>query len=140
MRLVLDTNVLVAAMRSPRGASAALVRAAREGAFEMAATATLFFEYEAVMSRDEHLQASQLHLGDVSVLLDRLAKAITPVRVSFMWRPQVSDPDDDMVLEAAVNGRADAIVSFEGRVFHEPAKRFGIEVLTAAAAWGKIKK
>lgn len=140
MRLVLDTNVLVAAMRSPRGASAALLRAAREGVFEMAATATLFFEYEAVMSRAEHLQASQLHLDDISVLLDRLAKAVVPVRVSFIWRPQVSDPDDDMVLEAAVNGRADAIVSFEASVFHEPAKRFGIEVLTPATAWGKLKK
>lgn len=127
-------------MRSPRGASAALVRAAREGTFEMAATATLFFEYEAVMSRIEHLQAAQLQLADVGVLLNRLAKSVAPVRVSFMWRPQVSDPDDDMVLEAAVNGRADAIVSFEASVFHAPAKRFGIEVLTPATAWGKIKK
>ncbi|MGH6950280.1 MAG: putative toxin-antitoxin system toxin component, PIN family [Vitreimonas sp.] len=136
---MLDTNVLVAGMRSPKGASAALVRAARSGAFEMAATATLFFEYEAVMLRPEHLEAAGLTADDVMTILDRLAASIAPVRVSFAWRPQVRDPNDDMVLEAAVNGRADAIVSFERDVFRPAAERFGIEALTPGQAWARIR-
>ena len=94
----------------------------------MAATATLFFEYEAVMTRAEHLTAAGLSIEDVCVLLDRLAKAIVPVRVSFAWRPQTEDANDDMVLEAAVNGQANA------RTFAGAAARFGIGVLTPAAA------
>lgn len=70
MRLVLDSNVLVAAMRSPRGASAALVRGARSNLFKMVATATLFFEYEAVLTRAEHLTAASLSARDVGVILD----------------------------------------------------------------------
>lgn len=139
MRLVLDTNVLVAAMRSPRGASAALLRAGRDGLFDMLATATLFFEYEAVMTRAEHLRAAGLSREDVGIILDRLAKAVKGVRISFVWRPQVSDPNDDMVLEAAVNGQADAIATFEASVFHVASARFGMEVLTPGAAWARIK-
>lgn len=127
-------------MRSPRGASAALVRGARAGLFELAATPTLFFEYEAVMSRPEHLNAAGLTERDVATILDQLAKVAKPVRVSFTWRPQVADANDDMVLEAAVNGQANAIVSFEARTFLVAAQRFGVKALTPREAWARVRK
>jgi len=60
-------------------------------------------EYEAVMIGAEHLEAARLSVADLGVLLDAVAAVIEPVRLSFLWRPIVRDPDDDMVLEAALS-------------------------------------
>ena len=76
------------------------------------------------MTRAEHLPAAKLSGGDVSVLLDAVATVCTPVPLAFLWRPTLRDPDDDMVLEAAVNGRADAIVTFNHRDFAPAAEKF----------------
>lgn len=138
MRVVLDTNVVVAAMRSPRGASAQLVLAALSGAIDIVANVALFAEYEAVMTRTIHLAAAKASRQEILDILDDLARVISPVERDFSWRPQLSDPDDEMVLEAAINGRADAIVTFETTTF-APAKWFGIEVMTPRAAWSMIK-
>lgn len=137
MRLVLDTNVLVAAMRSPRGASGAVLRAARIGALTMVASPSLFLEYEAVLTRAEHLEAARLSIREAHLLLDTLAAILTPA-AGQLWRPLLRDPDDEMVIEAAINGSADAIVTFETRTFAAPAAAFGIEVLTPGAAWRRI--
>lgn len=139
MRLVLDTNVLVAAMRSPSGASAQLLLAALDARVAVLANTALFAEYEAVMTRPEHLAAANSTLTQVAAVLDDLAQVVRPVERDFSWRPQLSDADDEMVLEAAINGQATAIVTFETRTFAEAAARFGIEVMTPAAAWGKIR-
>jgi predicted nucleic acid-binding protein len=69
------------------------------------------------MTRAKHLAASKLSTDDVFVLLDAVAAVCTPVRLAFLWRPTLRDPDDDMVLEAAVNGQAHAIVTFNRRDF-----------------------
>jgi len=76
----------------------------------------------------------------VNVLLDAVAAVVEPVRLAFVWRPAVRDPDDDMVLEAAVNGQADAIVTFNIGEFGEAAQRFGVEVLAPGAAWKRVEK
>lgn len=68
------------------------------------------------------------------MLLDAVAAVAEPVRLAFLWRPAVHDPNDDMVLEAAVNGRADAIVTFNVRDFGKIAMQFGVAVLTPAEA------
>jgi predicted nucleic acid-binding protein len=91
------------------GASRRLLVAALERRFKLLASVPLMVEYQAVMTRAEHLTASRLSVGDVSVLLDAVATVCTPVRLAFLWRPTLRDPDDDMVLEAAVNGQAHAI-------------------------------
>ena len=91
-------------------------------------------EYEAVMTRTQHLAASKLSVADVGVLLDAIASVGEPVRPSFLWRPSLRDVDDDMVLEVAVNGSADAIVTFNRRDFRPATERFGIEVLLPGAA------
>ncbi|TIU62308.1 MAG: putative toxin-antitoxin system toxin component, PIN family, partial [Mesorhizobium sp.] len=135
MRLVLDTAVMVAAVRSDAGASRRLLVAALERRFTLLASVPLVIEYQAVMTRPEHLKASGLPIDDVNVLLDAVAAVAEPVRLAFLWRPVARDQDDDMVLEAAVNGQADAIVIFNTRDFSEAAVRLGIDVLVPGQAW-----
>ena len=98
----------------------------------MLASVPLFIEYEAVTTRVEHLHAARARREDVMNLLDALAGVIEPVEIRFLWRPQLRDPGDDMVLEAAVNGRSDAIVSFNIQDFLPAADRFGLNVTTPA--------
>ena len=138
MRLVLDTDVVVAAMRSPSGASAALLGAALEGKVQLLANVALIVEYEAVCTRDEHLRAAGLSHSQVGVFLDAVATLAEPVDSHFIWRPQLKDPSDEMVLEAAVNGRAQAIVSFNRRDFALAPERFGLKVLLPRDAFRKV--
>jgi putative PIN family toxin of toxin-antitoxin system len=134
MRYVLDTSVLVAAVRSNAGASNGLVEAALLKKFTLIGTTNLFFEYEAVLTRPEHLNAAGLSADKVRELLDALAAVVLEVHPSYLWRAQLRDPDDDMVLEAAINGRADAIITFNARDFGVIPERFGIRVITPGQA------
>ena len=86
------------------------------------------------MTRRQHLLASKLAAEDVGILLDAVASVSEPVWPTFLWQPSLRDADDDMVLEVAVNGRADAIVTFNRRDFRLATARFGIEVLSPGAA------
>ena len=128
MKIVLDTDVIVAAMRSPTGASAELVRMARRGNIVLAASVSLMMEYEAVCTRAEHVAASGLSLDQVAVFLNALASFVQPVAVHFLWRPQLRDPADELVLEAAVNGRAEALISFNVRHFKTAVARFNLHL------------
>jgi len=92
------------------------------------------------MTRAEHLAASGLSTADVGVLLDAVAAVAVPVRLAYLWRPRLPDVDDDMVLEAAVNGRADAIVTFNLRDFVSSAKLFGIAVMSSGEAVKRLEK
>lgn len=129
MRCVLDTNVVVTAMRSPAGASAALLTAARRGTVTLLANVALALEYEAVCSRAEHRLAAQLDLQQVSIFVDAVLAMAEPVETHYLWRPQLRDPSDEFVLEAAANGRAAAIVTFNQRDFGNAPATFGIELL-----------
>lgn len=100
----------------------------------------LLIEYEAVMTRPEHLRAARLSAADIGVLLDAVAAVAEPVRLAFLWRPALPDVDDDMVLEAAVNGRADGIVTFNRRDFDTVVEQFGIPVLSPGEAVGRLEK
>jgi putative PIN family toxin of toxin-antitoxin system len=133
MRIVLDTSVLVAGVRSPTGASAEILRRVLQGELTMLASVPLFAEYEAVATRPDHLAAAGASRDEVVNLLDALAGWLEPVEIRFLWRPQLRDADDEMVLEAAVNGGADAIVTFNRRDFEAAAARFGLAVLLPAA-------
>lgn len=99
----------------------------------------LLIEYEAVMTRAEHLVASGLTAADVGVLLDAMAAVSEPVRLAYHWRPTLPDADDDMVLEVAVNGQADAIVTFNRRDFGAAMKKFGIAVLPPGEVVGRLE-
>jgi putative PIN family toxin of toxin-antitoxin system len=136
---VLDTNVIVAAMRSPTGASAGLLMAARRSEVRLLANVALALEYEATCQLAEHRLAAGLNLDDVGIFIDAVLAMVEPVETHFMWRPQLRDPADELVLEAAVNGRAAALVTFNRRDFGAAPARFGIEVLTPAEAIRRIR-
>jgi len=126
-RVVLDTNVLVAASRSRNGASFALLQMLREGRFVALASVPLMLEYEAVLLRMEHLAAAGRSPAMVRGFLDALCLLCEPVHLHFLWRPQTRDPADEMVLETALNGRADALVTMNAADF-SAAGLFGLPV------------
>ena len=126
MRCVLDTDVFIAAVRSPTGASRCWLNAALRQRYTLLLSLPLFLEYEDVLRRAETLAAVGLTVTDADTLLDALAAVVKPVEVNFLWRPQLRDPGDEMVLEAAVNGRADWLLTFNQRHLCDAARRFGI--------------
>jgi putative PIN family toxin of toxin-antitoxin system len=136
MNFVLDTNVLVAAVRSPAGASAELLRRVLQRRVPVLCSVPLFLEYEDVLSRPEQLAAAGAQLRDVRNLLDVLAAVVVPVTIQFLWRPQLRDPKDDMVLELAVNGlgqgQSVTLITFNQRDFLPQASAFGIDVIGPA--------
>lgn len=140
MRYVLDTDVIVAALRSPAGASAALLLAALEGRFTLLANVPLIIEYEATCSRTIHRQAAGLSEAEVHQFLDAVAALVEPVETHFLWRPRLRDPADEMVLEAAINGQANALVSFNVRDFGTVPKEFGIALLTPRDALKRLSQ
>jgi putative PIN family toxin of toxin-antitoxin system len=140
VKLVLDTDVVVAAMRSPSGASAALVRAARRGQATLLLTVPLAIEYEAICRQAEHRRAAGLSDRQVGIFLDAVIAKAEHVDAHFLWRPQLHDPNDEMVLEAAVNGGADALVTFNLRDFWTAPERFGVDLLLPRVAIARIKR
>ena len=136
---MMDTDTIVAAIRSPRGGSAALLLAADDGLVTLLATVPLFIEYEAVCQRAEHLLAARLDREDVATFLDGLADLVRPVEPWFLWRPQLRDAGDELVLEAAVNGGATAIVTFNRRDYRPAADAFRIEILLPGEILGRLR-
>jgi putative PIN family toxin of toxin-antitoxin system len=139
MIVVLDTSVMVAALRSPTGASAALLKAARHNKLGVLISVAMILEYEAVLKREEHLSVARLTTTDVDDLLDAMCIFAEPVTNHFRWRPVLTDPDDDLVLETAVNGQADVIVTFNIFDFQRAKTLFGIQVERPSDALRRIK-
>jgi putative PIN family toxin of toxin-antitoxin system len=133
MKVVLDADVLVAAVRSRRGASAVWLRAALRRDVEMLASVPLMLHYEEVVLRPAHRVTAGLSVAEVGMLLDAVAAAATRVTVSYLWRPTLRDPDDELVLETAVNGGADLLLTFNERDF-AAARRFRPQVVRPGPA------
>lgn len=139
MRLVLDTDVMVAALRSRLGASRFLVTRALRRHYVLLLSVPLMLEYEAVLTRPHHLKAAKATRGDVTELLDALAAIATPVQPKFTWRPLLADAADEMVLETAVSGSAGMIITFNVRHFLSAARRFGIRVMRPTNALPELR-
>ena len=133
---VIDTNILVAATRNREGPSFALMQQIRQGHAILCCSPALFLEYEDVLKRPEQLAASGLLASDIDTILNELAGLIAPVATHYQWRPQLRDPSDEMVLEAAANAQADAIVTYNLRDFG-PARLFGVQVLNPEQVLGQ---
>ena len=140
MRIVLDTNVLVAAFRSDRGASRKLLESALDRKIQMLVSVPLMIEYEAVLTRPVHLDAAGLTAVEMNAVLDAVTAVAEPVPLRFLWRPQLKDPGDEMVLETAVNGIADRVVTFNLRHLKLAANKFGIVAEATPATWREIRK
>ena len=136
----MDTDAIVAAMRSPSGASAAIIRKARRGKVALLLSVPLAMEYEAVCLRPEHQLATGLSEQEVRIFVDAVIAIAEPVKIHYLWRPQLRDPSDEMVLETAVNGRANLLITFNVRDYGTAPARFGIEVMTPREAVERISK
>jgi putative PIN family toxin of toxin-antitoxin system len=139
-RVVLDTSVIVAALRTRRGAANRVLRLVASGRLVLLATPPLFLEYEDVLRRPEQRLVHGLTPEAIDGFLAELAAWVEPVDVHFLWRPQVRDPSDEMVLEAAINGRADALVTYNVKHFAAPGDRFGIPILRPADVLEKVTR
>jgi putative PIN family toxin of toxin-antitoxin system len=140
MRVVLDTSVLVAGLRSRLGASNRILVAVAEKRCVPLVTTAVFLEYEAVLLRPEQQLATGMNPADVEGFLAALASAAEPVELNFLWRPQLRDPADELILEASVNGRADALVTHNVRDFRSATLQFGIPTLTPAECLKELNK
>ncbi len=130
LQVTLDTNVLVAGLRSRGGASFQILSIWLEGRFRACVSVPLWLEYEAVLKR-EHIAAGHgLSAEDIDVLLATFAAHIVPVELNFTWRPQLRDPKDEMVFDTALNGRSEALVTFNRDDFSKPAAKFGLKLWT----------
>ncbi len=125
-RLVLDTNVLISALRSRNGASFEVLSRVGRGQFDIVLSVPLVLEYEEVAKR----LARSLGLKNAVVddILDYLCQVGMLRGIFFLWRPFLKDPLDDMVLEAAVEGECDFIVTHNVKDF-VGVEKFGLEVL-----------
>lgn len=126
MLVVLDTSLLVAAIKSNRGASFELLSRLGDRTFEIAVSVSIVLEYESVLLR--HVSAS-LDERDIQDLIDYLCEVAVRQEVFFLWRPFLKDPGDDLVLELAVAAQCDAIVTHNVRDF-AGSRKFGIRIVT----------
>ena len=139
LRVLLDTSVLRAGVVSSTGASRALLLAAVDGEEVLAVASTaLMLQYEDVLLRPETLEHAGLSARDALDLLDDLCAACRPVGIDVLWRPQSPDAGDDLVIDAAVNGFADVIATFNLRDLRAPAARLGIAAETPADVLRRI--
>jgi predicted nucleic acid-binding protein len=126
---VLDTSVLVAAIRSRRGASFEVLSRVGSGDFELAVSVPLALEYEDALLR--HLSATALAEEDIHAIIDYICSVAVQQAVFFLWRPVLRDPGDDHVLELAVAAECRAIVTHNIRDF-AGAERFNVRSVTPA--------
>ena len=106
----------------------------------MLLTVPLALEYEAICTSAEHRLASGLSASKTDLFIDTLIEMAEPVELYFRWRPQLHDPGDELVLEAAINGRASAIVTFNERDLREARISFDIEVLRPGEILRRLKR
>jgi putative PIN family toxin of toxin-antitoxin system len=140
VRVVLDTSVLITALRSSTGASAENLRLVLFKELTILMDYKLACEYRDVALRAEHLIVSGKTEEETTLLLDVLEALAEPVPIVVRHMPLSQDANDDMVLEVAINGRADAIVTNNTKHFREPAKRFRLEVMTPAELLMEFRK
>jgi predicted nucleic acid-binding protein len=133
--VILDTNVLVAGLRSSAGASHALLQLVGTGAFELGLTAPLVFEYESVLKRPDLVPLAP---ADVDVLLDYLCGVGKCRAVLFRVRPAAADPGDDLVLEAAVATGSKTLVTLNAKDMRDGAARYGITLLAPGEALARF--
>ena len=126
-RIVLDTNILVAALRSKRGASYRLLMHVDSGLYEPVVSVPLVLEYESAALK--LVGRTRLTKRDIGAVIDYLCAQAVHAKVFYLWRPFLKDPKDDMVLEAAVTGGCSHIVTFNKRDF-TGAERFGVRIVT----------
>jgi predicted nucleic acid-binding protein len=114
--------------------------AALERRFELLLSVALALEYEAVLKRPEQIAVSRATFQDIDRLLDALIAVARPVHRAHFWRPLLRDADDEMVLETALSGNADLLVTFNKRDFQPIASNLGIALATPRESLKRLKE
>ncbi len=127
LRVVVDTNVWVAALRSKRGASFRLLSLVGDARWQLSLSVPLFLEYEDVLKRSQIGVA--LSVDEVDAVLNYLCAQADLREIFYLWRPVLPDAKDDFILELAVESGCEYIITFNVRDF-APCSRFGITALT----------
>lgn len=127
MNVVIDTNVLVAALRSNKGASYKLLSLLPEGCYTPNISVPLLFEYEAVLKR--HGMIPALNTADIDAILDFVLSKSRIRKIYFLWRPFLKDLKDDLLLEVAVESNSKYIVTFNVNDF-KGIEKFGVKAVT----------
>lgn len=131
MRIVVDSDVVLSGLMSPAGASRVLLRGIRAEAITPLVNVAMMLEYEAVLKRPQNLVSTGLTSTEIDQFLDLWAGLAEPVPRGFSHRPLIKDPDDEAFVEAAINGQADALVTFnvaDYRLVDERGMPIGIDV------------
>jgi putative PIN family toxin of toxin-antitoxin system len=130
LRIVLDTNILVSALKSRLGASHRLLLSLGDKRFQIQLSVALLLEYEAAITNPN--SGIKLSAGEKDDILDYLCSVAAHCKVHYLWRPCLNDPGDDMVLELAVASGASGIVTFNRRDF-KGIEAWGLKVYTPQA-------
>ena len=125
--VVIDTNVIVSALKSKRGASHKLLISLSTEIFRPSISVPLFVEYESVVKREGLIIG--LTQSEIDAILDFLLSRSSLRKIFYLWRPILKDPKDDLVLEVAVESKSEYIITFNKKDF-KGADKFGIQVVT----------
>jgi len=136
IEIILDTNVLHAGLYSSKGASYQILRLIEKGKVKPMLSTALLFEYEDVLKRNKRIL--QLKENDIEIILDNLCAVSKHQKIYFLWRPYLSDPKDDLVLELAVASETKTIVTHNIRDFRE-INKFGVRAITPKILLEEIK-
>jgi putative PIN family toxin of toxin-antitoxin system len=125
-QVVIDTNVIIAGLRSNRGGAFLLLQLIGTGKFEMNISVPFILEYQDVLLR----QAVELKLSrtDVDDLINYYCYASNQHKIFYLWRPTLRDPEDEMLVELAVKARCDSLITFNLRDF-KGIEQFGLAVV-----------
>jgi putative PIN family toxin of toxin-antitoxin system len=128
MRIVIDTNVILASLRSSDGASFAITQLIDQHRVTPVISVPLLFEYEEILHRPGSLPA--FSHAEIDAFLDYLVSLATEQKIYFLWRPVLADVDDDMLLELAVAAQVDYLVTHNVKHFLPASSNFGLRVVT----------
>jgi len=139
MRVVLDTNIFVSALKSDRGASYAVVSQLPSGLFQIALSIPLYIEYQDVLTRPEHMSGANT-AEEIFAFLRYICSIAHKQQIFFLWRPWLGDPKDDMILELAVASESRYIITHNLKDFRGIEEHFGITPVTPGKFLNIIRK
>lgn len=137
-RIVVDTNVLVSAILSPHGAAREVLRRCLSGRAQPLIGNALFTEYEDVLSRDKLFVAAPLTPNERAELLDAVLGVCQWINIAFLWRPNLPDESDNHLVELAVAGNAQWIVTGDTRDIAAGELAFDSFGIVTPSDWLKI--
>lgn len=129
-RIVVDTNVLIAGLRSKQGASYKFLTLLNDRRWQLNISIALIFEYEEVLTRN--MESLGLNQQKIDILLDGLCTIANHREIFYLWRPLASEPGDDFLLELEIESQADFIITYNRKDL-EQATQFGIQIITPKA-------